>query len=166
MTTSPSYAEVLRVPLRWWAVATMFHASALLAFLVAGLGVWAYVLGGSMLAFNVGVFLSYGGAIVEVRQGVLYAGRAHIPLSLLADPQALDGDEVRLALGVDADARAYLVVRPYIRRGVIVRVDDPADPTPYWLVSSRHPRTLAAALAAGTAGTTGAVVSGPGDRGD
>ena len=148
---TPSYSEVLRVPLRWWAVATMFHASALLAFLVAGLGIWAYVLGGSMLAFNVGVFLSYGGAYVEVRDGVLYAGHAHIPLSLLAEPRALDGDEVRLALGVDADARAYLLVRPYIRRGVLVRVVDPADPTPYWLFSSRHPRTLAAAIAAGLA---------------
>ncbi len=148
-TPSPSYAEVLRVPLRWWAVATMFHASALLAFLVAGLGIWAYVLGGSLLAFNVGVFLSYGGAYVEVRRGVLYAGRAHIPLALLAEPRALDGDEVRLALGVDADARAYLLVRPYIRRGVLVRVVDPDDPTPYWLVSSRHPRTLASAIAAG-----------------
>jgi hypothetical protein len=138
----------------------MFHASALLAFLVAGLGIWAYVLGGSLLAFNVGVFLSYGGAYVEVRGGVLYAGRAHIPLALLAEPRALDGDEVRLALGVDADARAYLLVRPYIRRGVLVRVSDPADPTPYWLVSSRHPRTLAAAIAAGAA------ITGQPDRAD
>ncbi len=158
--TSPSYAEVLRVPLRWWAVATMFHASALLAFLVAGMGVWAYVLGGSMLALNVAVFLSYGGAYVEVRGGTLYAGHAHIPLALLAEPRALDGDEVRLALGVDADARAYLLVRPYIRRGVLVRVTDPADPAPYWLVSSRHPRTLAAAIAAGLA------VTGAPDRAD
>jgi hypothetical protein len=124
----------------------MFHASALLAFIVAGMGVWAYVLGGSLLAFNVGVFLSYGGAYVVVRDGVLYAGRAHIPLSLLTEPRALDGDEVRMALGVDADARAFLVVRPYIRRGVLVRVADPADPTPYWLVSSRHPDDLARAL--------------------
>ena len=162
-TPSPSYAEVLRVPLRWWAVATMFHASALLAFLVAGLGIWAYVLGGSLLAFNVGVFLSYGGAYVEVRHGVLYAGDAHIPLALLAEPRALDGDEVRLALGVDADARAFLLVRPYIRRGVLVRVADPADPTPYWLISSRHPRTLAAALSTGVAGVA---VSGHPDRGD
>ena len=150
-TAAPSYAEVLRVPLRWWAVATTFHASALLAFLVAGLGIWAYVLGGSLLAFNVGVFLSYGGAYVEVRRGVLYAGRAHIPLAMLAEPRALDGDEVRLALGVDADARAYLLVRPYVRRGVLVRVTDPSDPAPYWLMSSRHPRTLARAIAAGIA---------------
>jgi hypothetical protein len=155
-----SYSEVLRVPLRWWAVATMFHASALLAFLVAGMGIWASVLGGSLLAFNVAVFLSYGGAYVEVRDGVLHAGRAHIALRHLADPRALDGDEVRLALGVDADARAYLLVRPYVRRGVLVRVTDPADPTPYWLVSSRHPRTLAAALAAGVA------VEGRADRAD
>ena len=51
------------------------------------------------------------------------------------------------------------LVRPYVRRGVLVRVTDPDDPTPYWLVSSRHPRTLAAALAAG-------VVSAPTDRAD
>ena len=158
--STASYSEVLRVPLRWWAVATMFHASALLAFLVAGMGVWASVLGGSLLAFNVAVFLSYGGAYVEVRDGVLHAGHAHIELRHLAEPRALDGDEVRLALGVDADARAYLLVRPYIRRGVLVRVTDPADPTPYWLLSSRHPRTLAAALAAGVA------VEGRADRAD
>jgi hypothetical protein len=141
----------------------MFHASALLAFLVAGMGVWAYVLGGSLLALNVGVFLSYGGTYVEVRGGTFYAGHAHIPLSLLADPRALDGDEVRIALGVDADARAFLLVRPYIRRGVLVRVTDPADPAPYWLVSSRHPRTLARAIAAGVAG---AAITDQADRAD
>jgi hypothetical protein len=27
-----------------------------------------------------------------------------------------------------------------------VRGADPADPTPYWLLSTRHPRTLAAVL--------------------
>jgi hypothetical protein len=27
-----------------------------------------------------------------------------------------------------------------------VTIDDPRDPTPYWLISSRHPRRLAAAL--------------------
>lgn len=160
MPTTPPYVETLRVPLRWWAVATMFHASTLLAFLVAGLGVWAFVLGGSMLAANLAVFVGYGGVTVQVADGHLTAGRARIPLSLLADPQALDAAEVRAALGVDADARAYLLVRPYVRRAVMVRVTDPADPTPYWLVSSRHPRTLAAAL------TAGLPVSGEVDRAD
>jgi hypothetical protein len=29
---------------------------------------------------------------------------------------------------------------------VKVLLDDPDDPTPYWLISSRHPRQLAAAV--------------------
>jgi hypothetical protein len=32
---------------------------------------------------------------------------------------------------------------------VQVLLDDPADPTPYWLVSTRHPERLAATLLAG-----------------
>ena len=44
--------------------------------------------------------------------------------------------------GVDADARAYLLLRPYLKRAVQVDLADPADPTPYWLLqhaTSRNP---------------------------
>ena len=50
--------------------------------------------------------------------------------------------------GVDADARAFLYTRPYLKRSVRLPVLDPADRTPYWLVSTRHPQRLAAALSA------------------
>ncbi len=49
-------------------------------------------------------------------------------------------------MGPGADARAFLVIRPYLKRAVRVPVTDPADPTPYWLVGSRHPDALAEAL--------------------
>jgi hypothetical protein len=61
-------------------------------------------------------------------------------------PEALDAEAARRAAGVEADARAYLLLRPYLTRAVRVQVVDPADPTPYWLVSTRRPRTLAAVL--------------------
>jgi hypothetical protein len=48
--------------------------------------------------------------------------------------------------GVDADARAYLVLRPYVKRAVRVPLLDPDDPTPYWLVSCRHPDRVLSAL--------------------
>jgi hypothetical protein len=38
------------------------------------------------------------------------------------------------------------LLRAYLKRSVRVEVTDPADPTPYWLVSSRHPEQLAKAL--------------------
>ena len=60
--------------------------------------------------------------------------------------QALDEQGTRRLRGVDADARAYLALRPYVARAVRVQVEDPADSTPYWLVSSRRPERLVAAL--------------------
>jgi hypothetical protein len=140
------YDESLRVPLRWWAVATMFLASLLLAFLVAlPVGV-SFLLAGVLTAVTVAVFLGYGSAHIVVADGILQAGRARIPTDLLAEPVALDATRTREVAGVEADARAYLLLRPYIPRSVRVRVTDPADPTPYWLLSTRHPRTLAEVL--------------------
>lgn len=144
----PTYSEPLRVPLRWWAIVTMFHASALLALLVAGLGAWAYVVMAVVVAITVALLLSYGAARVEVTADELVAGRARIPVRLLARPVALDADATRDRIGPLADARAYLLLRPYVARSVVVDVTDPHDPAPYWLVSSRHPQQLAAALAA------------------
>ena len=62
----------------------------------------------------------------------------------------LDADATRRAAGVDADARAFLLLRPYLKRSVRVEITDPADPAPYWLVSTRHPDELAAALQSAT----------------
>ena len=64
----------------------------------------------------------------------------------LGPAEVLDPEATRRALGPGADARAFLVTRPYLKRAVRVPVTDPADPTPYWLVGSRHPDALAAAL--------------------
>ena len=143
-----SYVEHLRVPLRWWAVATMFWASVLLALLVAIPVPVACAITGFFLFTNTSIFVAYGAARISLEDGVLEAGRARIPVHLLAAPEALDAPGARRAAGVDADARAYLLIRPYAPEAVRVQVLDPADPTPYWLLSTRHPGTLAAELRA------------------
>jgi len=140
------YDERLGVPLRWWALATMFLASMLLAFLVAT-PLWIALTGTAVLVVLVlTLFLGYGAARISVHDGVLTAGRARIPLAHVGDVVPLDADDTRRLAGRDADARAYLLLRPYLRRAVRIRIDDPADPTPYWLVSTRRPERLAAAL--------------------
>ena len=143
-----AYVEQLRVPLRWWALATMFWASVLLALLVAIQIALAYLVTGALSAINAMIFLGYGGARVTVADGVFEAGRARIPVHLLASPEPLDAQATRRTAGVDADVRAFLLLRPYIPTTVRVRVVDPSDPTPYWLVSTRHPGILAAELSA------------------
>ncbi|WP_029287751.1 DUF3093 domain-containing protein [Cellulomonas sp. HZM] len=86
--------------------------------------------------------------LVEVRDGELRAGPAHIPLALLGTARVLDAAGTRAELGPGLDARAYLCVRGWIHSGVRVELADPADPTPYWVVSSRRPVELARALGA------------------
>lgn len=148
----PRYAERLHVPLRWWVQATMFLATVWLAFIVA-LPAWiAWAATLVLLAAVFGLFAWVGSVRVAVEDGRLHAGTAQIPVGLVGTVRALDKDQTRRVHGVDADARAFLVTRPYVSRAVQVPIDDPADPTPYWLVSTRHPRKLAAAIEAESMG--------------
>lgn len=148
MTLTPVYSERLGVPLRWWVQGTMLVATLWLAVVVAlpALAAWlvtAVALG--LLAF---LFWSYGSTRIVVGDGGFRAGRAHIPAGFLGTATALDAEETHRAAGVDADARAYLLLRPYLKRAVRVEIIDPADPAPYWLVGTRHPEELARALTA------------------
>lgn len=140
------YRERLHVPLRWWVQATMFLATVWLALTVAMPGWLAWGASGALLLGVYGIFSWLGSPEIEVRDGVLHAGAARIPLSDIGTVEALDKDATRRVHGIEADARAFLLTRPYIARAVKVEVTDPGDPTPYWLLSSRHPRQLAAAL--------------------
>ena len=140
------YAETLRVPLRWWALATTFEASVFVAFVVALPLLVAVAAVGVLVLVSTAVFLGYGGARVVVTDRSFRAGRAEVPVGLLAEPRALTAEETWHAAGPGADARAYLVLRPYARESVLVRLLDPDDPAPYWLVSSRRAAQLAAAL--------------------
>ena len=148
---TPAYSERLHVPLRWWVQATMFLATFWIAFIVAMPAWLAWTAAGVLAASTYALFLWVGSVCVAVREGELLAGSAHIPLSLLGTPRPLDADGTRRVHGPEADARAFLVTRPYVKRAVLVPVEDPADPTPYWLVSTRYPDALAAALTAARA---------------
>lgn len=142
------YAERLTVPLRWWVQGTMFVVSLWLATVVALPGVAAWSITALALALLAALLLSYGSARIEVADDRLRAGRAAIDVRHLGEATALDADAARRLAGRDADARAYLLLRPYLKRAVRVDLHDPADPAPYWLLSTRHPDSLARAITA------------------
>lgn len=128
----------------------MFLATLWLAFVVSTPAWLAWTATGALTATTFGVLWYIGSAVVEVSGGTFTAGRARIPTRFLGTPETLDPDATHRVLGVDSDARAYLVTRPYLKRAVRVPVADPADPTPYWLVATRHPDELYAALTGAT----------------
>lgn len=146
------YRESLRVPVSWWLIAvasvvTLFVIVAVPVGVIAGAivaGVAALLLGST--------FVRYGGARVEVDEQRLTAGRARIDRAHLGAVEALTGDAARNAFGRDCDAKAYLVLRSYLPGAVRVQITDPADPAPYWLIATRHPDRLAAALSGHSVG--------------
>ena len=141
-----SYREKLSVPLRWWVQGTMLVATFWLAFVVAAPALVAWSATAVLLLIMVGLFVGYGAPRVEGGDGWLRAGRARIAGEFLGDAEPLDAAETRRVAGPGADARAYLLLRPYLKRAVRVTVRDDRDPTPYWLVSSRDPEHLATAI--------------------
>ena len=142
------YQERLGVPLRWWVQGTMLVATLWLAVVVALPALAAWVVTVVALAVMASLFTAIGSARVIVGDGTFRAGRAHIGAEHLGAAVALDAEETHRTAGVEADARAYLLLRPYLKRAVRVEITDPADPAPYWLVSSRRPEDLARAVRA------------------
>jgi hypothetical protein len=67
----------------------------------------------------------------------------------------MDVESTRLARTRDADPHGYFALKGYVRTSVRVWVDDPGDPVPYWLVSTRDPQALAAALTMARDGARG-----------
>ena len=145
---SARHHERLSVPFRWWVQGTMLIATFWLAFVVATPAWVAWSATAVLLLAMALLFLVYGSPRVEVEDGWLRAGRARISGEFLGGAEPLDPASTRRVAGPEADARAYLLLRPYLKRSVRVTVRDDRDPAPYWLVSSRRPEQLAAAVTA------------------
>ncbi len=84
--------------------------------------------------------------VIEVSRGEFVAGRARVPLTIVGAASAHHGDDARLERGQKLDARAWLLIRGWVDPVVRIPLVDLKDPTPYWLVSSRHPEEVVAAL--------------------
>lgn len=142
------YRERLSVPVSWWiiataAVITLFVITAVPAGLLAGTAV-----GGIAAVLLVTLFIRYGGAVIAVDADKLRAGRAAIEREYLGQAEPLSGEDARNAFGRDCNPAAYLVLRSYLPGAVRVEITDPRDPAPYWLIATRNPERLAAALTA------------------
>jgi hypothetical protein len=152
MPASPAvYVERLSIRARWWVIVlviALFGSSELfagfdgrvIAIVVAAVVVPTVVL----LAFA-------GRTVLRVDADGIHVAGASMPFAEMDSVQALDRQETRLMLGPQADPAARLVVRGYIPASVIIRPLDTGRP--YWLVSTRHPREVIAAVEQATRAT-------------
>ena len=84
--------------------------------------------------------------VVEVRDGELRAGRAHIGVEFLGAGEVHVGDDARHQRGAGLDPRSWHLIRGGIDGVVVFPVTDADDPTTAWVISSRTPDRLAAAV--------------------
>lgn len=76
----------------------------------------------------------------------LWVADAHLPTSVISRTAEVPRSAKSAALGRQLDPAAFVVHRAWVGPMVLVVLDDPDDPTPYWLISSRHPDRVLAAL--------------------
>lgn len=140
------YREQLFVPWWWWCVAALLSGSFGIALgYPLGLGVGAATFALTFAAAC--ALLAWIGAMqLVVTDDELRAGNGRLPLGVVGEVRALDPQRTHLLLGPRLDPAAHLAIRGYVATAVQVRVDDPEDPVPYWLVSSRRPQRLAALI--------------------
>ena len=138
--------ERLTVP--WWVWPPALGLGALLSaevYLGPGLAWVPYAV--VLPAVAVGLWL-LGRLRIAVTGGELRVDDARLPVRYVSGVTVLGPEQRRQLLGPAARPHAFVVQRPWVPGAVQVHLDDPDDPTPYWVVSSRRPADLAAAVLA------------------
>jgi hypothetical protein len=138
------YRERLSVPVMWWllAVPTVLVLGG--EFYEVLNSPWPPVIIAGLAVTCAVLLVLLGRAELEVRDGMLTAGGKVLRLTAVHEVITLDERQSARLRGPKADPAAYLYSRPYLKQSVYLAVDDPR--VPYWLVGTRHPAQLAAAL--------------------
>jgi hypothetical protein len=152
MSSVRSYHERLLVPVSWWLLAVPVIAI-LGGEVYAGFGGWVPpAIYAVFIVAVAGFLLAWGATTIEVADGTLRADKAELPLDKTSEVVALDEKQAALLRGPKADPAAHLMLRPYLKRAVYIRLADPGSGVPYWLVATRHPAELATAIERGRQG--------------
>ena len=162
------YHERLRVPFSWWLlglVTMLLLATEVVAGYALPIAVAIYVV---LVGLVAAMLWSWSRPTVLVTTEELRAGPACLPLAAVGEVSALDEAQTRSLRGPRGNPAAYLLLRPYLRQAVYIEVATPgaqtrarrrlrgfrlraemtrpATDSPYWLVCTRHPAGLVAAI--------------------
>ena len=83
---------------------------------------------------------------IRIDSTQLYVGNAHIERRYVGEVKVLSASQMAQRRTRDADPRAYLQLRFWVKQGIEIEIKDVRDPHPYWLVSSRHGEKIAELL--------------------
>lgn len=135
-------------PKPWvWAVPVFLIAILAIAYGAAYGVTWAWTIFIPATALAVAGITALSGRIAVSDQS-LRVGRAHIPVTVLCDLQIVEPTELTGFLR-DGDPRTFLMVRTWsTNKALRMTIDDSDDPHGHWLITTRHPHQLMAAITA------------------
>jgi hypothetical protein len=141
----PAYVENLSVRPIWWVVA-LGVATLAAGELAAGfdwrVGLLALL---ATVLPTVAILGGIGRLSLRVDETGFTAGGRTLAFEDMESVEALDRERTRERIGPAADPAAHLVYRGYVAESVLIRPLD-ATATPYWLVSTRRPQQVVAAV--------------------
>ncbi|NUS36150.1 MAG: DUF3093 domain-containing protein [Pseudarthrobacter sp.] len=133
-------------PNTWiWIIAAGVSAAGILVF--APISMAAGYTAAAVLFVIIAVLLVVSTPAITVTEDSLTVGRATIERKFVGEVQQFRSDEATAERGTRLNGLAYMCIRGWIDPVVKIEITDPADRTPYWLASTRHPEQLTAALA-------------------
>jgi len=150
-TQTVRYRERLWVPWWWWLPGLGMGALIALEVNQGVRGLPNWVPFAVLLPVAAVVLLSLGRTELRVTSSggdtEVWIGGAHLPVAVIARRAEVPRSAKSAALGRQLDPAAYVVHRAWVGPMVLLVLDDPDDPTPYWLISARHPDKVLAAIA-------------------
>lgn len=145
------YRERQWVPWYWWA-AGIGLTLLLAAQFALNRNVWWFIVPLVVIGALVAWFLTWlSNTTVSVERDPdgsrwLRVGEANLPADAVDRAMVVPRSARQNALGRQLDPAAYLVSHAWVPEHALIVLNDPEDPTPYWLISSKRPEALLAAF--------------------
>ena len=141
------YTERQWVPWYWWATGLG------LTLLLAGQfglnrNIWWFIIPLILIGAMVLWFLVWlSKTVVQVEMDAdgtrwLIVEDANLPANVVTRSTVVPASARQNALGRQLDPAAFLVSHTWVPEHVLLVLDDPEDPTPYWMIATRNPERV------------------------
>ena len=107
-------------------------------------GTWT----GIFISALVVVLMLAKSARITVSAGILRVSNAQIDRKFIIEVEAIGSEDGFAERGRNLDPRAWIHFQGSVKTLCKVWINDPDDPTPYWIFSTRNPEELKRVLAA------------------
>lgn len=150
-STTVLYQERQWVPWYWWLLAAGIVALVTKMLSMNRSELWLYLPAVVLSALALWILLSLSSTRIKVEQDPdgtrwLTTGEVNLPHTVVSKSLVVPESAKRNAMGRQLDPAAFLISHDWVKEMAMFVLDDPEDPTPYWLVSSTSPEALVRAF--------------------